>query len=442
MPLVGLQEFFAVDARRGGEPQNLALQPDQPAVEAVKLVQQLLNPVVVEVDVLHPLDQFLAQLLEPLFLARFGLFARGQGLEALHLHPVKLLVGLGDVLEGLDDLGLQLGFKGGEGQVVFTVVLVVIIVVAAALTFAVLARGFGRVVVRRSGLLRVLAVLGGFGGAFLGVFRGGGFGSVAIPVPIIVPAIRVGGNRARLARAAAVGGFQVDDVAQQHVFGDQRVMPHGDGLDGQRAFHQAADHHLAAGFDPFGDGDFAFAGQQLDRPHLAQVHAHRVVRAAQVVLVDVTGGRGGLFLAVAIAVTVTFGRGVVGLFVFDHVDAHFGQHRHGVFDLLRRYLFRGQGAVQVVIGDVPAFLALGDHLLDGRAHGIEKGAVAAFFLGIAAFLIFRLCFCHARPLNPLFGDPAPSGPSALGVRSGTNLNGVPMPCPSLKKRVSSNCPLV
>ena len=57
-----------------------------------------------------------------------------------------------------------------------------------------------------------------------------------------------------------------------------------------RALADAADHHVAAGLDALGDGDLALARQQLDAAHLAQIHAHRIVGAADIVVVDVAGG--------------------------------------------------------------------------------------------------------------------------------------------------------
>ena len=57
----------------------------------------------------------------------------------------------------------------------------------------------------------------------------------------------------------AMGGVQINDIAKQHFTVDQSVMPTDDGFDGQRAFTDTADHHVAAGFDPFSDGNFAFA---------------------------------------------------------------------------------------------------------------------------------------------------------------------------------------
>ena len=196
---------------------------------------------------------------------------------------------------------------------------------------------------------------------------------------------------------AAEGGVEIDHVAQQDAAFDQGLAPLDDGAQGQRAFADAADHLFAAGLDALGDGDFALSREQLHAAHFTQVHAHRIVGAA-----DFLGRRcGGDFLGrLAVA-----GGGFVALLVFDHIDAEFGQHRHGVFDLLGRDLTLRQGGVDVVIGDVTAFLALGDHLLDGRDHLIDQrtvGIVAAVpfvFRGIR----FRRSHILSSPQPPCRG---------------------------------------
>jgi hypothetical protein len=130
------------------------------------------------------------------------------------------------------------------------------------------------------------------------------------------------------------------------------VAPDRDGLKGQRAFAQARDHRVATALDALGDGDLALAGQKLDRAHLAQVHAHRVVGAVE--LFGLAGGerdlaaRGGLdHVGRALVLSV-----LVRLVVLDDVDAHFREHRHHVLDLLRADLLGRQDGVELVVGDV------------------------------------------------------------------------------------------
>jgi len=79
-------------------------------------------------------------------------------------------------------------------------------------------------------------------------------------------------------------------------------------------------HRVAARLDALRDGDFAFAGQQLDRPHFAQVHAHGVVGAVD----DFSGTGGGGDLARGGFVgLVTLRCILLGPVIIDDVDAHF-----------------------------------------------------------------------------------------------------------------------
>ena len=131
-----------------------------------------------------------------------------------------------------------------------------------------------------------------------------------------------------------MGGVQIDDVAEKHFLGNQRVMTLDDGTDGQRAFADAADHHLAAGFDALGNGDFALAGKKLDRAHFPQVHADRVVGSPHFGFIDVAGlAFGGFFFGAGLG-----GGGFLAVIALDDVNAHFRKHGHGVFDLLGRDL--------------------------------------------------------------------------------------------------------
>ncbi len=161
---------------------------------------------------------------------------------------------------------------------------------------------------------------------------------------------------------------------------------------GERGFAEARDHGLAAGLDALGDGDFALARQQLDRAHLAEVHAHRIVGAVGRFLGGLggDGGRRALGdLGPLLLLFLLVGVGFLDFVGLDDVDAHLGEHRQHVLDLLGADLLRGHDGVELVVGDKSALLGGLDHLLDGGIGKIEQRPVRSLGgRGVRGFLVF------------------------------------------------------
>ena len=86
---------------------------------------------------------------------------------------------------------------------------------------------------------------------------------------------------------------------------------------------------------------------------------------------------------------------LLGLVGVDDVDAHVGEHRHGVLDLLGGHLLRGEHLVQLVIGDEAARLRGLDQLLDGGVGHVEHGAIGGLRLGLLLILGFSGFGCHS-----------------------------------------------
>ena len=165
----------------------------------------------------------------------------------------------------------------------------------------------------------------------------------------------------------------------------------GDRAERHGAFAQGADHFLAPRLDALGDRDFAFAGEQLDAPHLAEIHADGVVGPADIVIIQIArraGLGGGDRRAVALGPFLRF-------LVLDDVDAHLREQRHDVLDLLRTGIVRRHHGVQLVDRDVAAFLALGDQFLDRRRDTVHQRTIGAGFGLLRGFRFARRCLgCH------------------------------------------------
>ena len=63
-----------------------------------------------------------------------------------------------------------------------------------------------------------------------------------------------------------------------------------------------------------------------------------------------------LLLLLACVLAVLGCRRLLRVFALDHGDAHVGQHRHGVLDLVGRHLLGGQHGIEGVEGHEPARL--------------------------------------------------------------------------------------
>ena len=86
--------------------------------------------------------------------------------------------------------------------------------------------------------------------------------------------------------------------------------------------------------DPFGDFDFAFAGQQIDRAHLAHIHANGIGGATKF-SIDRRNRRGGFLGRFFVDLRFVHQDGIEIRRGFVHRDPHVINHVDDVFDLFR-----------------------------------------------------------------------------------------------------------
>src|SRR5262245_35648878 len=302
-----VDEILARHTETIGQPRQAALVRDKTLVYRVELLDQTLDAGVLERQALNVADDLVAQLIVATLLRAIEPLARHLHLSFLILQLAQLLVRSGNVVEGLEHLRLELSLHGGEREGILVLILIVELAFNAA--FA--------------------AILGNGGGLSRGRWgRRHADGR---------------GQRWRcLGLRAFVGRLQVDDVAQQDLGVHQLVAPNDNRLEGQGTLAQARYHRFAAGLDTLGDGDLALTREQLYRAHIAQVHAHGIVRALRQLgtrLPDRRNGRDDRYRTAAGIViigpvlAVRSGRPLLVVLALNQGNAHIGQHRHGVFDL-------------------------------------------------------------------------------------------------------------
>ena len=155
----------------------------------------------------------------------------------------------------------------------------------------------------------------------------------------------------------------------EHVFGDfvlveehhfldgahaaLEVLAHGDDLaDDDGRARQRFEHAQLSALDALGDFDFAFAGEQRHRAHLAQIHADGIVgflqRAGREIELDVFAG-----LDVALVELVERAR---RLGAFEHINALRANGGDQVIEVVGRMDIVRDQVVHLIVGEVALFL--------------------------------------------------------------------------------------
>src|SRR5262245_42218542 len=303
-----VDEMLAWHTETIGQPHQAALVGDKTLVDRIELLDQTVDAGIVERQALDVADDLVAQLVVATLLRVIELLASYLHLNLLIVQLAQPLVRGGNVVEGLEHLRLELGLHGGERQGVLVLVLVVELAFNAA-------------------LVAIRGTDGGLSGGRQGRRHADGRDH----------------RWRRLGLRPFVSRPQVDDVAQQNLGVHQLIAPNDDRLEGQGTLAKTRYHRLAAGLDALGDGDLALTREQLDRAHVAQIHAYGIVGALRRFSAGLRNRRNGRghrhHNATALVVIGAFfaverGHPLFVILALNHGNAHVGQHRRGVFDLL------------------------------------------------------------------------------------------------------------
>lgn len=288
-----------------GQTQHLPAQRGQAPVIGIKLIDQIFDLLLMELDALDLRGQAFAQFLIIILILLAQHFARTHGEHARGLNGREGAEDFGDGGELLQRDRLERFFHLGEGE---GVVLFLFLFDAAGAAFI------------------AVLILIGVGGFFLWLFfflEAGTSGLLADLAIIILGALL----QAFRGRVFGQHGVKIEDFAQLHFAIVERSRPFDDRVEGGRAFAQTQDHGVAASLDPLGDGDFALTAEQFHRAHFAQIHANGIVGTidrflllfsdqARRAIVIVRRLVGVVVVVLALLVLAIF----AGFFIFDDVD--------------------------------------------------------------------------------------------------------------------------
>ncbi len=123
-----------------------------------------------------------------------------------------------------------------------------------------------------------------------------------------------------------------------------------------RSAHDNLGDLVLSVFDPLGDFNLTFAGQQGNLPHFTQIHPNRVT--------GTTEGSGLQFYFVFILIVIAVTLGFDFVFRLNDFNVHLTEHGHDVLKLLRGDHVGRKHVIDLVIGQKALLFSQFDKLLD------------------------------------------------------------------------------
>ena len=154
----------------------------------------------------------------------------------------------------------------------------------------------------------------------------------------------------------------VDDVLDRDDVVAELVAQEADLVDGERGGQRGARRLVLALLDALGEGDLALAREEGDLAHLAEVEPDRVLGAADRPRREVDAPVGRL-VVVDLGRRLDLGGQADALGRVDQLDVHGAEHQHDVVELIEGDDVRGQGVVDLVVGEEALLLPLRDQLV-------------------------------------------------------------------------------
>ena len=365
-----------------GEPHQSALVADEALVDVVELLDQGVDARLIEPQRLHLDDDLFLELLVLALLRRRQQLVVQLVVDVLVLQSAQAFEGIGDGVEGLQHLGLELGLDRGERHRVLGIVLV-------GVAFA------------ECAFLRLLFAAPTFSGLGLnGVGAGGADGG----------ATGCGGTTRRNggALAGAVDGASTPGtaagtalasgpayVASRSIMSCRNTLPSFNslrqmvtawkvsGLSHRPAIiaSRPASIRLAMATSPWRESSPI---EPISRRYMRTGSSVRSIGSLASDLAGVFGVTSTSSLdsvsslSRLLARLLLVGLGLLGL---DHVDAHLVERRQNVLNLLGSDLFRGHDRIELLVGDVAALRGLSISFVTAASERSRSGSRASGISG-------------------------------------------------------------
>lgn len=348
MEMILIKEVLKKKEEGLGKKKKIELVMKKEIIDIVKMIKKMIDKVMVERKRIKRIDKMVFKIIVEEIMDGGKIESwRKEEIEMMVMKIEKIIIGIGDEIESLNEMREKLGLNGRKRKV--GLIIIVVIVLKRNIE-----EEIGNVVVvKREEMWNLIERI------------------------LLLKELD---KRRMIGLGEGIGGLEIDDLEKKKIGLVEMVEKDDDRMEDKRDLKKKGDNGLEKGIDEIWNGDLELERKKIERKNLEKINEKRIVSEVGRIFIGSGGGKRseeGLekieeLLRIVVVELLEI---VIMIVILKEIDENIGKNRNGVLDMIGSKLIGRKKGIKIVNGEVEEIIRKIDNIIERIVRKVEKRKV-------------------------------------------------------------------
>lgn len=348
MEMILIKEVLKKKEEGLGKKKKIELVMKKEIIDIVKMIKKMIDKVMVERKRIKRIDKMVFKIIVEEIMDGGKIESwRKEEIEMMVMKIEKIIIGIGDEIESLNEMREKLGLNGRKRKV--GLIIIVVIVLKRNIE-----EEIGNVVVvKREEMWNLIERI------------------------LLLKELD---KRRMIGLGEGIGGLEIDDLEKKNIGLVEMVEKDDDRMEDKRDLKKKGDNGLEKGIDEIWNGDLELERKKIERKNLEKINEKRIVSEVGRIFIGSGGGKRseeGLekieeLLRIVVVELLEI---VIMIVILKEIDENIGKNRNGVLDMIGSKLIGRKKGIKIVNGEVEEIIRKIDNIIERIVRKVEKRKV-------------------------------------------------------------------
>lgn len=348
MEMILIKEVLKKKEEGLGKKKKIELVMKKEIIDIVKMIKKMIDKVMVERKRIKRIDKMVFKIIVEEIMDGGKIESwRKEEIEMMVMKIEKIIIGIGDEIESLNEMREKLGLNGRKRKV--GLIIIVVIVLKRNIE-----EEIGNVVVvKREEMWNLIERI------------------------LLLKELD---KRRMIGLGEGIGGLEIDDLEKKNIGLVEMVEKDDDRMEDKRDLKKKGDNGLEKGIDEIWNGDLELERKKIERKNLEKINEKRIVSEVGRIFIGSGGEKRseeGLekieeLLRIVVVELLEI---VIMIVILKEIDENIGKNRNGVLDMIGSKLIGRKKGIKIVNGEVEEIIRKIDNIIERIVRKVEKRKV-------------------------------------------------------------------